>query len=107
MAELKPTEMQRFFALRKRLFDAIRETLEEDSHCKSYEGAFEITQCFPNYFEHEYGGAGNQAVFYVIELHCYVIGPYRHYRWDGRTFDEALGKAERQIGSWLRGMEDE
>ena len=100
MDGLKKSEMQRFFALRKRLFDAIREALAEDNHCKSYEGAFEITQCFPNYFDYEYE-TGNGCLF-VIELHCYVVGPNRHYRWDGKTFEEALGKAERQIDSWLR-----
>lgn len=98
------SSQQRFFALRKRLFEAIKSQLEEDSHCKSYEGALEITQCFPNYFEDEYGNGG--ATYYVIELHCYVIGPHRHYRWDGKTFNEALRKAEREIYSWIGGAED-
>lgn len=101
--QITNAEMQRFLNLRKKLFDAIRRELEEDCCCKSYEGAFEITQCFPNYFDDEYGN--REGMLYVIELHCYVIGPHRHYRWDGHTFDVALGKAERQISSWLRGCE--
>ena len=97
-------ENERFLTLRKKLFEAIREQLEIDSHCKSYEGAFEITKCYPNYFEDEYGGC--EGIHWVIELHCYVIGPFRHYRWDGRTLDEALRKAEEEIYSWLEGDED-
>lgn len=52
------------------------------------------------------GEPSDDAMLYVIELHCYVIGPNRHYRWDGYTFDVALGKAERQIGSWLKEYEN-
>jgi hypothetical protein len=30
-----------------------------------------------------------------------VIGPARHYRWDGETREEVLDKAEEEIKSWL------
>lgn len=93
------TEKERFLTLRRKLFEAIKRELEWDGHCKSYEGAFEITKCYPNYFEDEY--CEGVDVHWVIELHCYVIGPHRHYRWDGGTFDIALRKAERDIYSWI------
>lgn len=98
------TEKERFLNLRKKLFEAIRRELEDDNGCKSYEGALEVTLCFPNYFDDEY--CDECVVYYVIELHCYVIGPGRHYRWDGRSFDVALRKAERDIYSWIGEMED-
>jgi hypothetical protein len=92
-------EKERFLTLRKKLFEAIGIELAEDNGCKSYEGALEVTLCFPNYFEDEYCDEG--VILYVIELHCYVLGPSRHYRWDGRSFDVALRKAERDIYSWI------
>lgn len=99
------TEKERFLILRRKLFEAIKSQLELDCGCKSYEGAFEITKCYPNYFEDEYGDGS--AILWVIELHCYVIGPHRHYRWDGRSFDVALRKAERDIYSWIQQEEEE
>ena len=89
----------RFDALRKKVMAAIEEQLACDSHCKSYEGTFEWTTCYPNYFDDEKGIAGPNL--YVLELHCYVLGPARHYRWTGKTRSEVLDKAEKEIGSWL------
>ena len=97
-------EKERFLTLRRKLFEAIRKELEIDCGCKSYEGTLEVTLCFPNYFEDEYCDEG--VTYYVIELHCYVLGPNRHYRWDGRSFDVALRKAERDIYSWIGGAEN-
>jgi hypothetical protein len=79
-----------FLALRNDIFDRIRAALEEDSHCKSYEGAMRIA--FPSYFE---GGSRVQ-----IELDCYVLGPNRHYRWAGADLAEAVSKAYRDLRSW-------
>lgn len=39
--------------------------------------------------------------FYALTLHCYVLGPSRHYRITGRTPDEVLEKFEELIQSWL------
>lgn len=39
------------------------------------------------------------------KLHCYVIGPSRHYEWRGRTMDEALDKAEADINTWIEEWE--
>ena len=89
----------RFDALRKRVMAAIAEQLAEDPCCKSYEGAFEWTTCYPNYFDDEKGVAAPN--YFVLELHCYVLGPSRHYRWYGKTRTEVLDKAEREIESWL------
>lgn len=91
---------QRFDALRKKVMAAIGEQLADDPHCKSYEGTFEWTTCYPNYFDDEKGVAAPN--YYVLELHCYVLGPSRHYRWDGRTRTEVLDKAEKEIEAWNR-----
>lgn len=102
MDRLKP--MERFKRLRRAVMKAIERELSYDGHCKSYEGTFEWTVCYPNYFEDETGDNG--ASFYKLTLHCYVLGPARHYDWTGKTMDEALDKAEAEIDSWIGGEED-
>lgn len=98
MAELKKDKV-RFDALRKLVAEAIRKELEIDFHCKSYEGTFEWTVCYPNYFEDNDGTA--EPNYYILTLHCYVLGPARHYEWRGETKAEVLDKAEREIKLWL------
>lgn len=99
----KPEHWARFVAMRASLFQAIAASLAEDGHCKSYEGAFEIH--VPNFFEDkaaqaDYGWMRDDA--WGIELHCYLIGPNRHYRWSGESFEQALQKAEIDIAAWIR-----
>lgn len=94
----------RFRALRAEVFAAIAKELAEDGHCKSYEGAMTIE--FPNYFEDEatkshYGWMEHGA--WSIHLHCYLIGPNRHYTWAGKSFEEVLHKAETDIRAWIAG----
>ena len=96
---MKPVE--RFKRLRKVVMKAIREQLADDPCCKSYEGTFEWTVCYPNYFDDDTGDSG--ACFFKLVLHCYVIGPGRHYEWTGKTMDEALDQAEKDIDSWIGG----
>ena len=96
---MKPIE--RFRRLRKVVMKAIEEQPADDPCCKSYEGAFEWTVCYPNYFDDETGDSG--ADHYVLTLHCYVLGPARHYDWRGKTMDEVLDKAEKDIDSWIGG----
>lgn len=98
------TAMERFFALRKRVMKAIHEQLLIDCGCKSYEGAFEWTVCYPNYFEDDTGDMG--ATHFVLTLHCYVLGPARHYDWHGKTMDKVLDQAEKDILKWIGGDED-
>lgn len=88
----------RFLALRRRVMRAIRRELEEDSCCKSYEGTFELLVGYPDYFDGEHT---DKPDFFKIVLHCYVLGPARHYEWRGNTFKEALDSAEREIDSWI------
>jgi len=81
-------------ALRQRLFVAIEQSLSVEGHCKSYEGTFGIV--LPNYFEEKHGPKR-----WAVTLDCYVIGPHRHYVWEGETLDEAVAKAEAEVGGWL------
>jgi len=95
---------QRLRVLRAELFQFIARSLAEDGHCKSYEGALEIH--LPNYFEEnatkdDYGWL--RAGAWGIGLHCYLLGPNRHYLWSGESFEQALIKAETDIRAWMRG----
>lgn len=92
-------KLDRFNRLRQKVMQAIREQLEYNPACKSYEGAFEWTVCYPNYFEDEEGIQKPSA--YILTLHCYVLGPARHYDWRGKTMDEALDQAEKDIAGWI------
>lgn len=98
MAELMNNKV-RFDNLRKTVMKAIAKEFEEDGYGKSYEGTFEWTTCYPNYYDDPDGTA--EPEFYVLELHCYVLGPFRHYRWTGKTREEVLDAAEKEILSWL------
>jgi len=84
----------------------IKKALEIDPCCKTYEGHMELLFEFPDYFE--LAGSGEDAPnWYVISLHCYVLGPARHYEWKGRTLDEALDAAEKEISMWIAEVEDD
>ena len=94
-------EHERFKALRKKVMDAVGwELTENDGYGKSYEGAFELIVVYPNYYEDYDATQGPES--YCIRLHCYVLGPSRHYDWFGKTFGEALSKAEKEILSWIK-----
>lgn len=100
--------MEEFLELRKRLFKAIDEYFSDpdgDGACKSYEGTFEIEVGYPDYFEDENASKGPD--FYMIKLHCYVIGPNRHYEWKGKTLAEALHKCKNDIDDWIGDFRNE
>ena len=89
-------EWDRFYRLRQRVFDLIRE--EDDGYHKSYEGAMDVRICFDSIFE-----ADNvrDVSFVEIELHCYLLVNGRHISWDGNTFTQALDKFE----DWVKETE--
>lgn len=95
---MNQVQMSRFNRLRKMVAEEIKRQLEIDGHHKSYEGTWELTFSYPNYFEDETASA--EPDFYQITLHCYVIGPSRHYDWHGESWDECLSKCELDIEKW-------
>ena len=97
------TNKQRFIALRCRLFRMIRQELERDDHCKSYEGCLEVMTEYPDYFQDPEAEQG--AAYVKITLHCYVLGPHRHYDFEGKTMAEALDKLEETITGWENGYD--
>ena len=94
----------RLLALRKKLFEMIKAELEIDPYCKSYEGTLEVICEYPDYFDDEEATSGPS--YYCIRLHCYVIGPSRHYDFTGKTMSEALDKFEKALNKWAEEATD-
>ena len=92
------TDKARFLAIRSRLFNLIQRSLEEDPFGKSYDGCLEVMAEYPNYYEDEYAESG--PTYYCITLHCYVLGPHRHYEFTGKTMKDALDKLDKTITEW-------
>ncbi len=70
-------EHAKFAALRKQVAAYIAKILEDDSGCKSYEGAWELLVSYPNYFEDETATA--QPDFYQITLFPLRCGTRKLY----------------------------
>ena len=84
-----------FDECRKRLWNLLSKVDFSDG-CKSYEGAIEVIETFPNYFCSPYEIP--KAESFEIVLHCYVLGDSRHYRFHGKTFAQAISRFQ----EWLR-----
>lgn len=90
---------KKFIALRRMVLDAIDKIDMSYGH-KSYESTFELNLIYPSYFEERNGQ--DEPDFCEIVLHCYVLGPHRHYRWRGKTIEEAVNKCEHDVKSWIK-----
>jgi hypothetical protein len=79
--------------LRARLNAAILRAFAEDGYGKSYEGAWDID--LPSVSDDQVR----------LSLHCYVVGPHRHYEWTGATLSECVAKARVTVEPWFSGDE--
>lgn len=93
------TEKALFSLLRVKVGNYIGKYLEDDQGHKSYEGTWELMVTYPSYFESDDFAA--QPDLYCVKLHCYVLGPRRHYEWVGGSWIEALKKAKSDIENWI------
>ena len=92
--------LEKFNQIRKLVADYIREYLKDDCGHKSYEGTWEFLESYPSYFEDETATAAPN--FYQITLHCYVLGPGRHYERKGNSLEKVLADCERDIQRWIQ-----
>lgn len=82
-------DILRLIALRERFFRCIEDALNEDGHCKSYEGAISVSVNFPPIFDR------NDKPTWRIDWSCYVLPDTGRSRtWEGSTLSEALAVAE-------------
>lgn len=91
---------EKFTKIRKMVADYITKYLKEDCGHKSYEGTWEFLVSYPSYFEDETATAAPDS--YQVTLHCYVLGPGRHYDWKGSSLEKVLEDCERDIRQWIR-----
>lgn len=91
-----------FMSARKKVAEYLAEYFahDEDGCCKSYEGTWELLVSYPNYFEDETATA--KPDYYQVTLHCYVLGPGRHYEWSGKTWAEVFRKCNADIDKWIK-----
>lgn len=87
-----------FFELRKKVNEAIRHAWASGEPGKSYEGIWEVTCEYPGADE----GDAEGPCAWMIVLHCYLLGPSRHYSWRGKTFGEALKDCKREVEQWCK-----
>ena len=96
-----------FFKLRKKVNEAIRHAWANGEPGKPYDGEWEVTCCYAGAYE----GRVEFREEWKIELHCYLLGPGRHYFWLGRTFEAALKQCKADVEEWCRqemeGADDE
>lgn len=102
---LNKEEYELFKSLRQQVASYICEYLKDDCGHKSYEGTWELLVSYPSYFEDD--TATSRPDYYQITLHCYVLGPGRHYDWHGKTWSEALKKCKVDIEQWIKDELDE
>jgi hypothetical protein len=94
MSELHEA-IDRIEALRVDLLAAIQERIDADGYCKSYEGMIKLV--WPSWNQIDNGTEEP----WTVELHCYLIGPSRHYDWTGATPLQAVQRAENDIRDWI------
>ena len=91
-------ENELFNYLRTRVASYIDGCVE---YAKSYEGTWELITSYPSYFDS--GSATPPPDHFTVRLHCYVLGPARHYAWHGRTWAKAFNEAKKDIETWIEG----
>ena len=88
-----------FTALRKRLNTCINWLREQGEPGKSYEGAWDIQIGIPDATDDP--DAKLPPDYCKITLHCYLLGPSRHYEWTGETVEEAFKQCRKDVEKWI------
>lgn len=94
------TPQERFYKLREALIAKVNQIRAEGEPGKMYEGLFRINYTFPDASDC-WDGIINKPCEVAIELHCYLVGPNRHYEWRGKTLEKALEKCEQDVYRWI------
>lgn len=95
------TPIERFYKLRAEVIRTVNLIRASGEPGKSYEGCFELQYRFPDASDC-WDGIINKPDNVNIVLHCYLLGPARHYEWSGTSLSEALDKCEAEVLPWVR-----
>ena len=96
---LSPEFERDFTALRKRLNDCINWMRAHGEPGKSYEGAWEIRIGLPDATDDP--NAELPPDWCEIKLHCYLVGPSRHYSWTDKTVEKAFEQCRKEVEQWI------
>lgn len=94
-------EYKEFLDLRRWFLEQLKK-VDMSNGCKSYEGAFELFVSYPDVFEYWKDEIKDESDFVKITLHCYVVGPNRHYDWTGKNIHEAVVKCRKDLEQWCK-----
>lgn len=93
--------LKEFLELRHRLLTALE---KEEKRCgepgKGYEGEMGFQFFYPGIYDEKTKMLEPDMV--TICAHFYLIGPKRHYSWQGKTLLEAVKKAAKDIDGWIK-----
>lgn len=78
------------------VYDGVARALKEDPYCKSYEGTIELVISLPDYFQRD-----KKPGHVELNLHCYVLGPSRHYSWSGYDVAAVFAEATEDVMGWI------
>jgi len=70
-----------------------------EGHCKSSEGYISIKERFPTYWDY-----GKNSTW-EVEVFSYVFGPYRMHTFEGKTKEDALLEALKDVKKWMKETE--
>ena len=85
------SEIERFTSLRQRVLDEIERQRKKGELGKMADGDMELIYRIKN----------DGFVQWFMTLHCYLIGPGRHYSWRGENLSAVLSAAEEDIDEWI------
>lgn len=87
------------------VFGGIEKSLAQSSHCKGYEGRIEYGVALPSYFEAKH--EREVPPEHQLCLHCYVLGPSRHYKWTAPSLDQVFENATADVRKWIAELAEE
>lgn len=96
---LSPEFERDFTKLRKKLNNCINYLRDRGEPGKSYEGLWEITIGTPDATEDP--NAELPPDWCKIVLHCYLVGPSRHYQWTGKSVEETFKRCKKDVEKWI------
>lgn len=93
---------EEFLDLRKWFLGQVEKAVKQRECHKSYEGTFELHIQYPDYFEYSDNNILDKPDAFAIVLHCYVIGPQRHYEWSGKDLKKIVNKCRTDLEQWCK-----
>jgi len=76
---------------------------EQGEGGKRYEGQIKAEAYLPSIHNPEIDDPASAS----LTLHCYLLGPSRHYKWTAPTLEQALQVAIEDVETWVAAIDDD